>query len=399
MGLAMVFIVFGAQSLVDTKFDPYYFEAMGKSLARGDGFLPYGLLIKRRSPLYPMLIGAVYLVFGEHARLVQLLQCLLHAGTCALVFSLGRTLFNVRTGVIAGVACALHPMLLRYVPDLHLETLLAFLVTLMLVLTVRFYERPTAGSGALLGAVAGLATLTKAVIILYPGLFAIGIVFKSLHSSRRGESSRPPWAPLAILFLVMALPILPWTLRNYRVSGHFVPVSTGMSDAFLRGFVFSRPEFATLRKPPYTDAENEVNAWFRDLARKAGTEWQRNDWETDQILNRAAREKLASDPLGFVRKFAVGIFTFWYELTSFTNSLLAFVLAAVAWVLAVIGWRRARREGRPAWLLLLPVLYLNLLLAALLALGRYSVPILPALLVLAAYGADTLLVRRKARLA
>ena len=59
-----------------------------------------------------------------------------------------------------------------------------------------------------------------------------------------------------------------------------------------------------------------------------------------------AKAKLRADPLGFVRKSFVGIFTFWYELTSFTNSLLAFVLAAVAWVLAVIGWRRARRGSR-----------------------------------------------------
>ena len=66
---------------------------------------------------------------------------------------------------------------------------------------------------------------------------------------------------------------------------------------------------------------------------------------------------------------------------------MAFVLAVGAWALALIGWRRARRERRPAWLLLLPVLYLNISLALLLALGRYSVPILPALLVLSAYGA------------
>jgi 4-amino-4-deoxy-L-arabinose transferase-like glycosyltransferase len=392
-GLALVFLVFGKQNLVDTRFDPYYFAAMGKSLAHGEGFTPYGLLIKRRSPFYPMVIGALYYLFGEQPRLIQVLQCLLHAGTCALVFVVGRRLYNVRTGIIAGIACAFHPMLLRYVPDFHLETLLTFLVTLLLFLTIRFYDRPGIGNGAALGLVAGLATLTKAVVILYPGLFAIGLVLRYL---RAGEARKIPWMPFAALFLVMALPILPWTWRNYRVSGHFVPVATGMSDAFLRGFVFSRSEFATLQKPPYTDAENEVNAWFRELCRKAGAQWEKDDWETDQILNRAAKEKLATDKAGFARKFAVGLFAFWYELTTFTNSLLALVLAVIAWAFALAGWRRARREGRPSWLVLLPVLYLNLILAALLALGRYSVPILPALAVLAAYGVDTLLAGRRA---
>ena len=55
----------------------------------------------------------------------------------------------------------------------------------------------------------------------------------------------------------------------------------------------------------------------------------------------------------------------------------------MTWAFALIGWRRTRRERRPAWLLLLPVLYFNISLAFLLALGRYSVPVLPALIVLA----------------
>jgi hypothetical protein len=40
------------------------------------------------------------------------------------------------------------------------------------------------------------------------------------------------------------------------------------------------------------------------------------------------------------------------------------------------------------------ILYLNFVLAPLLALGRYSVPVIPALMVMAAYGLDTLLGRR-----
>jgi hypothetical protein len=198
------------------------------------------------------------------------------------------------------------------------------------------------------------------------------------------------------MLVAMGLTIMPWTIRNYRSSGHFVLISTGTSDAFLRGFIFSRTEFITLQKPPYTDAENESNAYFRSLARAAGTVWQRNDYETDKILNREAKRRLLAQPGQVARKTAIGMFTFWYELTSFKNSLLALVLAIGAWALALVGWRRAHREGRPSWILWVPILYLNISMALLLALGRYSVPILPALLVLSAFGVDTLLIRRAA---
>jgi hypothetical protein len=249
----------------------------------------------------------------------------------------------------------------------------------------------------LVGVAAGLTSLVKAIGLVYPGLFAAGLFLEALALRRRGGAFRFPWIPAAAMFVAMGAVIAPWTVHNYRVLGHFVPVSTGTSDAILRSFIFSRTEFALLQKPPYTDAENESNALFNKLAHDAGTEWQKDDWETEQILNKAAKEKMKAEPGLFVRKTLVGLATFWYQMTSRKNSLIALVPAVLAWILAVIGWRQARREQKAVWPLLLPAFYLNILLALLLALGRYSVPILPGLLVVAAFGFDTLLSRRAAR--
>jgi hypothetical protein len=397
-GLAMAFVGFRAQAMADTTFDPYYFGEMGKSIARGDGFAQYGVLIQRRAPLYPLMIGGIYSVFGEQPMLVLAAQALLLAGTAVLIFDIGRGLFNERTGLIAGVLCALHPMLLRYVGDLQLETLLTFLFTATVWAAVRFYATPTVASGALVGLCAALASLTKAVAFPYPFLLAAAIVVSALIWRRHGSAARIPWSGLAAIFAALFVVIAPWTIRNYvATGGHVVLISSGTSDAFLRGFIFTKPEFALLRQPPYTDAENESNALFKSISTAAAIEWQRDDYETDQVLNRAAMEKLKSEPTEFVRKFVVGLFTFWYEMTNLTNSLLAGGLALAAWVLALIGLRRAWSEGRPIWLVLLPAVYLNLFLAALLALGRYSVPILPTLLVASAFGLDTLLVRQRLR--
>jgi len=396
-GLLMGFVVFRVQSLVDQNTDPYFFGDMGKSIADGNGFEGFGSLITRRAPLYPIVIGGVYAVFGDHQKLIVLLHVLMFSGTCVLAYDMGRRLFNHRTGVIAGFVCALHPMLLRYIPNLHLETQLTLLITLTAWLTIRFYERPTVAAGALVGLASGAAALTKAVALLYPALFVAGIILASRAARRRGEQRPTPWKPILAIFVVMGCLILPWTARNYRSSGHFVLISSGTSDAFLRGFIFTETDYITLRRPPYTDAENASNAYFEALAEAEGTVWERDDYETDQILNKEAKRRLFAEPGPVLRKSVIGVFTFWYQLTSLKNSLLALVLALGAWFFAVIGWRQARREQRPAWLLMLPVLYLNLVLALLLALGRYSVPILPALIVMSAFGVDTLLDRRAAR--
>jgi len=394
--LAVILIGWRVQSMVDNRPDPYWFSAMGSSLARGEGLSAYGSLLHRRAPLYPLIIGAIYTVFGEHQFLVQLLQALCFAGTTLFVFDLGRRLYNVRTGVIAGVLCALHPALLRYVADFHLETLFTFLLTGSVWSSVRLYERPTRARAAIFGIAAALTALTKTVAIVYPAVFVAGWWF----TRKRGPAKLEPRSTVllvAILFGCMGLTIAPWTVRNYVVTGHIVPVSTGFSDAFLRGYVFSKTEYVTLQKPPYTDGENESNAMFRQICAAEGAVWEQDDYQTDKILNRAAKVRLLASPAAFVRKTVVGLFAFWYEMTSLKNSLAAGFMALVAWAFAAVGFVRSRREGQPAWLLLAPILYFNLFLAPLLALGRYSVPVLPCLTILAAFGLDTLLQKFQSR--
>ena len=387
--LVVIMVGFRLQSLVDNRPDPYWFAAMGRSVARGEGLSAYGTLLHRRAPLYPLTIGAIFRVFGDHEILVQLLQALAFAGTATLCFDIGRRVFNLRTGLIAGLIAALHPALLRYVADFHLETLFTFFFTLSIWCSVRLYQRPDLKRAAAFGVAGALAALTKTVAILYPAVFVV-CWFLKRNSAPVKLPARSALITLAVLFACMGLTIAPWTVRNYLVTGHLVPISTGFSDAFLRGYVFSKTEYITLQKPPYTDGENESNAMFRKICEAEGAVFEQDDYQTDKILNRAAVARLKASPAEFVRKTFVGIFTFWYEMTSLKNSLAAGAMALVIWAFAIVGLLRARAEKLPAWLLLAPVLYFNFLLAPLLALGRYSVPVLPALGVLAAFGLDLL---------
>lgn len=391
--LLVVAVLWRAQGLVASRPDPYWFSAMAESVLRGEGLSAYGSMLHRRMPGYPFFIAGLYAIFGVRVVVVQLAQCLLFAGTCWLVQDSGRRIYSERVGFIAGALCAVHPSLLRYVPDLHLETLLTFCLTLSVWLSIRLHQAPSTGRAIPLGLAWGVACLIKAVVLLYPPVFGL---FFWLSRRRHAGPGRLPGqlVPVAVACVAMALAISPWTVRNYVVTGHFVPTTTGVGDAILRSYIFSRTEFITLRQPPYTDAENESNALFRSLCAAQGAVWEADDLQSEQILAAEAKRRMAAAPGAFLRKTFVGVFTFWYQMTSLGNSLAAGAMAALAWAFAVLGLRRSARERRPAWLVLAPIVYLNLLLAVLLSLGRYSVPVLPCLLVLAAAGLDTLLPRR-----
>ncbi len=386
VALAAVFLVFRKQGFVSSAGDPYGYGRIAR------GFLDHGFnkLTRRAASLYPHFLAVIYWLGGSDL-VVELVQCALQVGTCLLVVAIGTRLFNPRTGLIAGLFCALHPMLLRYVADLHMEIVLTFLCTLTIWCSIRFYESPTVRNGIVLGAVGMITTLTKGVILPYLALYGAYWVVAAL---RRRPGSPSPLPAVLAMFVTMALMLAPWTYRNYRVTGgKIVLLTPGSSDSFLRGYIFTRSEFATLAKPPYTDAENESNQWFTQIAIDAGTAWELDEVADEANNARVVKRMIRTHPLDTVRKCVVGLLTFWYEMTSLGNSLVAGTLALGGWALALVGWPRARREGRALWLLLAPILVMNVFVAVLIPLGRYSVPILPCLMILAAFGVDTLLSR------
>jgi len=96
-----------------------------------------------------------------------------------------------------------------------------------------------------------------------------------------------PWAAFVAMFVVMGLTLLPWTIRQYRSSGHFILVSTGTSDAF-SSRLHLQPESVHHRTETAIHGRGKTRATPTSapfpvpLARHG----KKSDYQTDQILNR-----------------------------------------------------------------------------------------------------------------
>jgi 4-amino-4-deoxy-L-arabinose transferase-like glycosyltransferase len=397
IGLLTVFILWDKQGLVNQANDIYKFAELGQNIALGNGFrfndAPPTI---RRAPLYPALIALLYTIFGVKPIVIQIFQAALAAGTTLLAFEIGRRVFNLRTGLLAAVATGLHPMVLRYVPDIQVETSLTFFYTLAIYWSVRLVETETLTHGFLFGLSSAAAAMVKAVALPYSVFFIFAYLAERYWRGADRPESRPAWKPIAGFVLAMGIVILPWTCRNYEVSGRFVLISGNASGELLRGYVFAQPRYYLLQGRAYEDGENEANEMQTQLFRSQGLIWERDEAETERVQNAAAIQKLLSSPGAYIKKCFIAFFMFWYVVTSKVNSLLVGGLATAGWILTFAGMFRARGKAYQFWLLVLPIVSMNLICAAILALGRYSAPCIPSLMVLAAFGVNSVLVERRA---
>jgi len=200
--------------------DALEYDAIGWNIACGAGFSQDpGIPTPIRAPGYPFFLAAVYLVFGHSPYAAALVQALLGALCCLLVFDIAFSFFARRTALLAAFLYAVYPVGAAYSGLILSETLFTalFLGSLALFIRSGRGERPVLL--ALAAFLLGLATLTRPTTILFPAGFVIAML-PGWKRTLRG-------AVITAVFFSAALG--PWTMRNYRSFGVFMPVATGGS--------------------------------------------------------------------------------------------------------------------------------------------------------------------------
>ncbi len=204
------FLSAGPPAFVTPDSDDYLWP--GYALAAGLGFEPE----LRRTPLYPIFIGAVLAAGGNLATLV-VVQHGLGVVTTALTFGLGRAAFGAAAGraagLLAGLMVALAGPQLVYEHYLMSEALFTLTLTLALLVLVIALRRPSARWLLAAGGAVALAALTRplgqAVVPLALGL----PLLLALPAWRTGMRR----AGLVAVGLVVVL--APWTIRNLALHG------------------------------------------------------------------------------------------------------------------------------------------------------------------------------------
>lgn len=152
--------------------------------------------------------------------LVYVAQAVVVAVTAALLFVWLSGWLRPELALGAAVLFGSSPLTVAWVGMLHYTALhLLGLVAAMWALQRALLEPEAGRRMVLTGALVGLVTLVRPVTLLLPAFAFVALLLGARRSWRSALRST------ARLALGMALVILPWTARNYAVSGRFVPVN------------------------------------------------------------------------------------------------------------------------------------------------------------------------------
>jgi Dolichyl-phosphate-mannose-protein mannosyltransferase len=226
------------------------YEHLGRAIGLGDPLLSQPGPVRGQhapfyyQPLYPYFIALMHLIFGDGLFGLMFVQRLLVAAAVGAIAAMTQIFFDARTGLVALVLGGLFIYVTagRWSAMLLGETLFTPLLACWAWLLARAAADPLSSSRMVFaGVIGGLATLTRT------SLFAAWPLVLPVWSASLG---RPRARSTTIILASMIAVIGLATLRNWVVSGTFVPVVSSFSINLAASNVSGR----NVQRPPETRA-------------------------------------------------------------------------------------------------------------------------------------------------
>ncbi|MFN8531589.1 MAG: glycosyltransferase family 39 protein [Anaerolineae bacterium] len=181
-----------------------------------------------RAPGFPYMLAGVYAVTGCDAHIGKVLVLAFSVAVVALSYAVSVQAFGERAGRIAGLIVALYPTLIAYSGILGTELPFTCFLLIGLYGVLRQVKQPRWYWLVMIGLSMGIAALIRPNGLVV--LLAVPIYW--LIATRNLVKAIVYTAVIGVLALLV---ILPWSLRNQRVFGTFVFITTNGGNVMWEG--------------------------------------------------------------------------------------------------------------------------------------------------------------------
>lgn len=364
-----------------------------ENIVRGNGFVynpdqastfMHGHL--KREPAYSLFLASILVVFGTLEPYMMLFQALINSATCFVLYFIVSKTLNRQVALVASFSYALYPFASWYVPRIAYETLLGFLVALLVLGLVNLFERLSFARALVVGLLLGITVLCKGMYLLFPFALLLGLMIRFGPRDMRVTGC---WVTVVVAMLGL---LSPWIVRNYSVSGEFVPATThGGVNYFLGNDIIKYYSLRvnTAGKLPDEEASRRYSE-IRDAfsSQNPGLSHAQLEVQVDKKLVRMALHDIVSHPLPFIEKILKGVVLVWFLGNTQLKSTGLFLMQGPLVILCVIGILYALKDKKEVLPLLTILVYFILVQTAFSSYGRYSYPMVPILIAFAAYSLE-----------
>lgn len=365
----------------------------GKGFSYSDAGVDY--LDVYRVPGYSLFLALVYKIFGNHYFPVMLIQVFLNAAVCVFIFYITKRYFSLKFSYAISFAVAIYPFTAVFVPTIYAETLCIFLFSLGLFL----FEKARASENLLLfsfsGITFGYCLLVRPGTALFPFFITIAYLFVA--------NLRKIWKYLLVFNFCVVLIWAPWVVRNYLVTGKFIPLTIEGNEMLFWSTGAIGKYFETrMSNPKFIGELVEV----KQKLDASGLSGLQKTIEYEAFFFEYAVKNIKDNPFLYLFATIRRIPRMWisspvaddvshnygYEIMKSRRverrilfSLIKYFLTGCL-ILAVYGIWLLRRRWREFIFLLLPIIYFSLTHMFLLAEARYTLPARPYLIVFTIIG-------------
>lgn len=181
-------------------------------------------------PLYAFFLAFIYKTISLNLWVVRIIQMILGALNCLLIYLIGKKFFNDKIGFLSSIIAASYVMLIFYEVILMPVTLIIFLNSILILSFLELMERSVKRNFIFFGVIAGVAGLAEPGIFL----FIIGLIlalFFCLKNKTKTEVAFLSFILMVGMCLILSLNI--W--RNYAFQKDLILVSAHSGINFYIG--------------------------------------------------------------------------------------------------------------------------------------------------------------------
>lgn len=284
------FMGLGGRHAYFAESDTVGFWALGSTLDHLQSFGANLLSMTFHMPLYPLLLGGVQALFGDHPWTAALLQTIFDAGTCVLIAALGG-LISRKVGLLAGLLAAFSATLIVISTQLLTDSVCLFFFTACLYAGARYMREPNARLAFVAGLAGGVSLLVRPAPAL---LFVVAVPAFLIASLLHGRRLLAGLIAAGLFAAGVALPVAPVISRNVAFYGAWnLESQNGEHLAFWVVPLVTERAYGT----PFEQTADRLRAEYAAKLAANGLSEASNPFRLDDVKIEVARAAMAQLPL------------------------------------------------------------------------------------------------------